>query len=83
MLFLARGVDGLERVVDESLRSADCPGHVEPAIEVPKVLGCLERLFERGLRETQRGTEPLELAGVDLAHVSIIALVCGGYARRV
>ena len=72
-LALAGRVHRLERVADETLRAADRTRHVETAVEVTQVLGGLERLLERGLREAQRGPQTLELARIDVAHRRIIA----------
>ena len=70
LLRLARGLDRFERVSDETLGSSKRARHVKPAIEAPEVLRSLERFFERGLRKAQRGTEPLELARVDIGHAA-------------
>src|SRR3989442_13464002 len=67
-LRFSRGVDCLESVPDEPLRATDGTRNVEPAIEAAEVLRRLERLLERGLRETEGGPEPLELARIDLRH---------------
>src|SRR5438552_1137590 len=48
MLRLPRGVDGFEGVVDESLRAADRPAHVESAVEIAEVLRRLESFLEGG-----------------------------------
>jgi hypothetical protein len=50
----ARGVDRLERIFDEALRSAERARHIETPVEASEILRGLERLFEGGLRETQR-----------------------------
>jgi hypothetical protein len=63
---LPRGLYRFIRVLDQTLRPADGPGHIEAAIEVAEVLRGLKRLLERRLREAQRGPEPLELALIDL-----------------
>jgi len=62
---LARRGDRLFAVPDEPLRTAEGARHVEAMIEVAEVLGCLERLFERGARESQRRGETLELPLID------------------
>lgn len=53
MLRLSRRVDGLEGVLDESLRAADRARNVESAVEITEVLRGLECLLERGLGETE------------------------------
>src|SRR3989454_11659189 len=67
-LRFTRRVDRLQRVSHEPLRTADSAWNVEPPIEAAEVLRRLERLLERGLRETEGGPEPLELARIDLRH---------------
>ena len=52
-LGLARRVDRLERVPDETLRAADRAWNIEAAIEAPEVLRGLERFLERGLGEAK------------------------------
>jgi hypothetical protein len=79
-LRLARGVDRLERVVDQPLRAAHRARHVESTVEVAEVLRGLERLLERGLREAQGRAEALELAWIDVAHARIIAPALDRYA---
>ena len=74
MLRLPRGVDGFEGVLDESLRAADRPRHVESAVEIAEVLRRLESFLERGLRKSEGRTKALQLTRVDLAHPRIIAL---------
>ena len=71
-LGLARGVHGLERVTDETLRATDRARHVETTIEAAEILSSLERLLESGLREPKCGPEPLELSGVDLCHARMM-----------
>ena len=73
MLRLPRGVDRFERISDQALRAAERARDIEAPVEAAEVLGGLERLLERGLREAQRRCEPLELASVDVGHESIIA----------
>ena len=73
MLRLPRGVDRLERVPDEALRAGERARDIEAPVEAAEVLGGLERLLERGLREAQRRCEPLKLARVDVGHKRIIA----------
>ena len=46
--------DGLFRVPDEPLRTAEGARHVEAVVEVAEILGGLERLLERGGRKPQR-----------------------------
>ncbi len=58
-------VHRLVRVRDETLRAADGARHVEPLVEAAEVLGCFERLLERGLGQAERRPESLELALVD------------------
>ena len=70
-LRLSRRVHRLQRVPDESLRTADRTRNVEPAVEAAEVLRSLERLLERGLRETQGRPESLELAGIDLTLIHL------------
>jgi hypothetical protein len=65
---LARGVDGLERVPDETLRAADRARHVEAPIEAPEILRGLERFLERGLCEAERRRETFELARIYFLH---------------
>src|SRR3989441_5111714 len=77
-LRFSRRVDRLKRVSHEPLRTANSARNVEPAIEAAEVLRRLERLLERGLRETEGGPEPLELARIDLRHrVEVSGLVSG------
>jgi hypothetical protein len=66
-LSLPRRLDGFVRVLHESLRAADRARDIEALVEVAEILRGLERLLERGLRETQGRPQPFELAGVDLA----------------
>jgi phosphate uptake regulator len=73
MLRLPCGIDRLERVADEALRAAERARDVEPPVEATEVLGGLERLLERRLRQAQRRCEPFELARVDVGHRRIIA----------
>ena len=72
MLSPAGGLHRLIRVLDQALRARDRAWDVETAVEVAEVLGRLERLLERRLREAQRRAEPLELAGVDVCHARIM-----------
>ena len=67
-LGLTRSIHGLERVPDEALRAADCAGHVESPIEAPEIFRRLEGFLERGLGETERRREALELARIDFLH---------------
>lgn len=48
------------------MRATDRARHVEAPVEVPEILGGLERLLERGLGKTQRGPKTLELTLIDL-----------------
>lgn len=62
----------LVRVLHEPLRARDGAWDVEAPVEVPQVLGGIERLLERGFSEAQRRTETFELAGID-GHGGIMA----------
>lgn len=73
MLALARRVDRLVRVLNETLCPADRARHIEALVKVAEVLRGLEGLLERRLRETQGRSEPFELAGIHSAHTRIMA----------
>ena len=60
------GVHGLVRVLNEALRTADGARYVEAMVEIAKVLRGFKGFLERGLREAQRGAQPLELTLIDL-----------------
>ena len=60
------GVHGLVRVLNEALRTADGARYVESMVEIAKVLRGFKGFLERGLREAQRGAQPLELTLIDL-----------------
>jgi len=61
------GVHRLVRVLNEALRAADGARHVEAMVEIAEILRRFERFLERGLRETQRGAQPLELTLIDFS----------------
>jgi nitroreductase len=65
-LRLSRRVHRLVRVLHKALRAADGTRNVEPPVEVPEILRSLERLLKGRLGKTQRGSEALELALIDL-----------------
>ena len=71
-LGLSGGLDGIQRIADETLRAAERSRHVKAVVEAAEILGCLERLLSRGLREAKRGPKTLELTGIDVAHGRII-----------
>ena len=67
-LRLSRRVHRLQRVADKTLRTPKRARHIEATIKAAEILRRLEGLLQRGLRETQRGSKPLELTRVDLCH---------------
>ena len=67
MLRLACGVHRFVGVLHETLGTADGTRDVEAMVEIAKILRRFECFLERGLRQAQRGAEPLELTLVDFS----------------
>jgi hypothetical protein len=67
MLRLARRVNRLVRVLNETLGTADGARDVEAMVEIAEILGCFECFLESGFRQTQRGAQPLELTLIDFS----------------
>jgi len=44
-LGLSGGLDGIQRIADETLRAAERSRHVKAVVEAAEILGCLERLL--------------------------------------
>jgi hypothetical protein len=66
MLWLARRIHRLVRVLNEALRAADGSRDIEAMVEVAKILCGFECFLERGFSEAQCGAESLELTLIDL-----------------